>query len=165
MRCITITESTAREVVARGRPLTSVRAMAAVVGLATTAVATIAFELPAPMSNSPQADALEHLWWLFFGVACVVHVLVLGTLGVAMLRRRDPELEPVARASTQVATAIVIAAGVTLVGLLVLLTASTLAGSRLGDLRALDASPGRLLTVGANAGGHAPSSAPWPRVC
>lgn len=78
----------------------------------------------------PQADTLEQLWWLFFGVTFVVYVLVLGTLGVAMLRRREPETGPAARTSGRVATVVAIAAAVTVAGLLVLLTASTLAGGR-----------------------------------
>ncbi len=86
----------------------------------------------------PQADALEQLWWLFFGVTCAVYVLVLGTLGIAMLRRREPELGAAARTSTQVATVIAVAAALTLMTLLALLTASTLAGGRVAAFRGPD---------------------------
>lgn len=87
----------------------------------------------------PQADALEQLWWLFFGVTFIVYVLVLGTLGVAMLRRHDPEIGRAARTSTQVAAVIAVAAALTLVCLLVLLTASTMAGGRVTAFRGADA--------------------------
>jgi hypothetical protein len=46
-----------------------------------------------------QAGTLESVWWLFFGVTCVVYAVVLGTLGAAMLRRRDPEIGLVSRTS------------------------------------------------------------------
>lgn len=80
------------------------------------------------MGTGPEVDALEQLWWLSFGVTCVVYALVLGTVGVATLRRREPEIGPAARASSRVVTGIAIAAAVTTLALLVLLTAGTLAG-------------------------------------
>lgn len=36
-----------------------------------------------------QFGGIEQLWWLFFGVTCVMYVLALGTLGVSRLRRRE----------------------------------------------------------------------------
>lgn len=102
-------------------------------GLLALVCATVGCQLRTPRAwetAGPQADALEQLWWLFFGVTLVVYVLVLGTLGIAMLRRREPEIGPAARTSTRVATIIAIAAAVTVVCLLVLLTASTMAGGR-----------------------------------
>ncbi len=86
----------------------------------------------------PQADALEQLWWLFFGVTCVVYVLVLLTLGVAMLRRREPEVGPAAGTSTRVAAVVAVAAAVTLMTLIGLLVASTMAGGRVVAFTAAD---------------------------
>ncbi|MCU1503968.1 MAG: cytochrome c oxidase, subunit [Ilumatobacteraceae bacterium] len=39
-------------------------------------------------SKSAQAGRISHLWWLMFGLAVVVYVGVVGTVLVAMLRRR-----------------------------------------------------------------------------
>jgi hypothetical protein len=67
----------------RRRRLTDLLALVAMM------VTSAASNLAAWDATGPQAEAMafEQLWWLCFGLTCVLYAIVLGTHGIWMLRR------------------------------------------------------------------------------
>jgi hypothetical protein len=57
-------------------------------------VTAAAANLAAWDGTGPQAVAMEfeQLWWLCFGLTCVLYAIVLGTHGIWMLRRHAPSV-------------------------------------------------------------------------
>lgn len=81
----------------------------------------------------PQSARIERLWWLMFWIAFTVFVLVIGTLSIAIARRRRNQPIPFPPkdklpADEPASRVVAVAVGVTVITLFVLLFASVVAG-------------------------------------
>ena len=85
-------------------------------------------------SAGTHAASIEWLWWLFFSVAAVVYVAVVGALLIALARRRRDAADPVAgeRAALK---SVAVATGITVFILFGLLISSIVVGRGIADMR------------------------------
>ena len=86
-------------------------------------------------SAGPQAQRIEHLWWIFFWVCAVVYVLVLAFFFAAIIRSRrniTPDLTEGTEA--KLGTAVGTATAISVLGLIALLVLSVGTGAATGKL-------------------------------
>jgi cytochrome c oxidase subunit 2 len=92
-------------------------------------------------SAGPQADRIEHLWWLIFAIILAVYIIVLLWCGSAVFRSRTtvaesripPQVDP--RADRRMTVVVALALASTVVLLFVILTASVLTGHAIANLK------------------------------
>ena len=83
----------------------------------------------------PQAERIEHLWWIFFWTCAVVYVLVMLFFFAAVVRsRRNAVADASESTDARLTTHVSVATGVSVLGLLALLVISIATGAAVGKV-------------------------------